>query len=109
MRFIKNNLSTYINAKHKKEIKIFGNPFTKNSFYTHFRSLFKCRKFYKVDFQKFVVLEESLPIDESNNNNNDNQVFYFLFFILEFLFLVNNFYVKNLFNFHLLLLSLFIL
>jgi hypothetical protein len=48
------NLTTYTNAKLMKTIKIYGNPFRKQSFYYNCKDIF-CRKYIKkIDFTKYV-------------------------------------------------------
>ena len=60
------NLSTYLTAKHKKDLKIYGNPFSKGGFFKNLCTLIKIKKFHFIDFQKNVFLEDPNQIDESN-------------------------------------------
>jgi hypothetical protein len=48
------NLTTYTNAKLMKNIKIYGNPFRKQSFYYNCKDIF-CRRYRKkIDFTKYI-------------------------------------------------------
>lgn len=67
MRFMSSNSSTYLNAKHKKDLKIYGNPFYKGGFCKNFCSIIKQKRFNYMDFQKYILLEDPNSLEDTNH------------------------------------------
>jgi len=64
MRFVKLNLTTYLMARQKKHMNIYGNSMTKGSFCRNLSYIWRLKKIRYFDFHKYILLEDQSVIEE---------------------------------------------
>ncbi len=70
MRFVRSNLTTYLMAKQKKQMKIYGNSLNKGSFCKNLSYILSLKKIQHLDFQKYILLEDPNILEEPDYKVN---------------------------------------